>query len=111
MKPFDILDALSDLPEEYTAYAARDHASHKTAEQDKAVVDNLERVAREHGRTMAQESLAWMLSKPFICSPVVGTTSVKHVEEAVSAVDIEITPEEVAALEAPYTAHTKQHAF
>ena len=83
----------------------------KTAAQDKAVVDNLERVAREHGRTMAQESLAWMLSKPFICSPVVGTTSVKHVEEAVSAVDIEITPGEIAALEAPYVAHTKQHAF
>ena len=36
MKPFDILDALSDLPEEYTAFAARDHASHKTAEQDKS---------------------------------------------------------------------------
>ena len=83
----------------------------KTAEQDKAVVDNLEKVAKEHGRTMAQESLAWMLSKPFICSPVVGTTSVKHVEEAASAVEITLTKEEIAALEAPYVAHTKQHAF
>ncbi|MBQ6775206.1 MAG: aldo/keto reductase [Synergistaceae bacterium] len=83
----------------------------KTAEQDKAVVDNLEKVAKENGRSMAQESLAWMLSKPFICSPVVGTTSVKHVEEAASAVDIKLSDDEIAALEAPYVAHTKQHAF
>ena len=83
----------------------------KTAAQDKLVVDNLERMAKESGRSMAQESLAWMLSKPFICSPVVGTTSVKHVEEAVSALDIALTAEEIAALEAPYVAHTKQTAF
>ena len=83
----------------------------KTAEQDKAVVDNLEKIAKENGRTMAQEALAWMLSKPFICSPVVGTTSVKHVEEMASAVDIKLSDDEIAALEAPYVAHTKQHAF
>ena len=56
----------------------------KTAEQDKAVVDNLEKVAREHGRTMAQESLAWMLSKPFICSPVVGWVKVIFVAWSMS---------------------------
>ena len=60
---------------------------------------------------MAQEALAWMLSKPFICSPIVGTTSVKHVEEAASAVDIKLSDDEIKALEAPYVAHTKQHAF
>ena len=81
------------------------------AAQDKAVVDNLERMAREAGRTMAQEALAWMLSKPFMGSPIVGTTSVKHVEEAVSALDIVLAPEEVAALEAPYVPHTKSQAF
>ena len=83
----------------------------KTAAQDKAVVDNLEKIAKENGRSMAQEALAWMLSKPFICSPVVGTTSVKHVEEAASAVDIKLSNDEISALEAPYVAHTKQHAF
>ena len=82
----------------------------KTATQDKVVVDNLEKMAKESGRSMAQESLAWMLSKPFICSPVVGTTSVKHVEEAVSALDIVLSADEIAALEAPYVAHTKQTA-
>lgn len=51
------------------------------------------------------------LGKPFICSPVVGNTSVKHVEEAASAVDIKLSDDEISALEAPYVAHTKQHAF
>ena len=83
----------------------------KTAAQDKAVVDNLEKMSKESGRSMAQLSLAWMLGKPFMGSPIVGTTSVKHVEEAVSALDITLTADEIAALEAPYVAHTKQTAF
>lgn len=59
-----------------------------TDTQDKIVVDNLEQVAKEIGYSMAQTSLAWMLSKPFITAPIVGTTSVKHIEAAVSALDI-----------------------
>jgi len=78
-----------------------------TDDVDKVVVDNLEKVAKEHGRTMAQESLAWMLSKPYITAPIVGTTSVKHVEEAVSALDIKLDEEEIKALEAPYVPHIK----
>ena len=64
-----------------------------------------------HGRTMAQEALAWMLSKPEITAPIVGSTSVKHIEEAVSALDITLSPEEIAALEAPYVPHIKTGAF
>ena len=82
-----------------------------TDAQDKVVVDNLERIAAAHGRTMAQESLAWMLSKPGITAPIVGTTSVKHVEEAVSALDIRLDDEEIKALEAPYVPHIKTGAF
>ena len=63
------------------------------------------------GRTMAQESLAWMLSKPGITAPIVGCTSVKHVEEAVSALDIKLEEEEVKALEAPYKPHIKTGAY
>ena len=72
---------------------------------DRVVVDNLQRVAAAHGRTMAQESLAWMLSKPFITAPIVGCTAPEHVEEAVSALDITLDPDEIAALEAPYVPH------
>ena len=82
-----------------------------TDDVDKVVVDNLEKVAKEHGRTMAQESLAWMLSKPYITAPIVGTTSVKHVEEAVSALDIKLDEEEIKALEAPYVPHIKTGLF
>ncbi|MBO7089146.1 MAG: aldo/keto reductase, partial [Lentisphaeria bacterium] len=78
---------------------------------DKVVVDNLEQTAAAHGRTMAQESLAWMLSKPGITAPIVGCTAVKHVEEAVSALDITLDEEEIKALEAPYRPHVKTGVF
>lgn len=74
----------------------------KTAAADKAVVDNLEQVAKELGYSMAQTSLAWMLSKPYITAPIVGTTAVKHIEEAVSALDIKLDDEIIKRLEAPY---------
>ena len=82
-----------------------------TDAQDKVVVDNLEKIAAAHGRTMAQESLAWMLSKPGITAPIVGSTAVRHIDEAVSALDITLDPEEIAALEAPYVPHVKTGAF
>ena len=82
-----------------------------TCDVDKIVVDNLEKTARQHGRTMAQESLAWMLSKPYVTAPIVGATSVRHVEEAVSALDIRLDEEEIKELEAPYVPHIKTGAF
>lgn len=72
---------------------------------DKVVVDNLEKIAKERGITMAQTALAWMLSKPFVTSPIVGTTSVHHIEEAVAALDIQLTNDEIIALEEPYVTH------
>ena len=82
-----------------------------TPEQDKKVFDALEEVSKKNGHTMAQNALAWMLSKPYVTAPIVGTTSVKHVEEAVSALDIKLSDEEIKALEAPYVPHIKTCAF
>lgn len=82
-----------------------------TEDIDRPVVDNLEKIAAAHGRSMAQESLAWMLSKPEITAPIVGCTAVKHVEEAVAALDAVLEPDEIAALEAPYRPHIKTGAF
>ena len=82
-----------------------------TEAQDKLVVDALQKVAEANGHTMAQVALAWLLSKPYVTSPIVGFTSPKHVEEAVAALDITLTPEEIAALEAPYVPHIKTGAF
>jgi aryl-alcohol dehydrogenase-like predicted oxidoreductase len=82
-----------------------------TDAQDKVVVDNLEKIAKELGLSMAQVSLAWMLSKPYITAPIVGSTSPKHIEEAVAALDIRLDPETIKALEAPYVPHIKTGAF
>lgn len=82
-----------------------------TKDQEKPVVDNLENIAIAHGRSMAVEALAWMLSKPEITAPIVGTTSVRHVEEAVSALDVVLEPDEIAALEKPYVPHIKTGQF
>jgi len=46
-----------------------------------------------------------MLSKPFITAPIVGTTAMKHVEEAVAALDIQLSEGEIQALEKPYVTH------
>lgn len=76
-----------------------------TNDLDKIVIDNVEQMAKKRGISMAQMSLAWMLSKPYITAPIVGTTAPKHVEEAVAALDITLTEEEIQALEKPYVNH------
>ncbi len=82
-----------------------------TDAQDKVVVDNLEKISKELGYSMAQVSLAWILSKPFITSPIVGTTSAEHVEEAVSALNIKLPDDIIKALEKPYVPHIKTGEF
>lgn len=82
-----------------------------TDAQDKVVVDNLEKISKELGYSMAQVSLAWMLSKSYITSPIVGFTDVKHIEEAVSSLNIKLSDDIIKRLEAPYVPHIKTGAF
>jgi aryl-alcohol dehydrogenase-like predicted oxidoreductase len=53
----------------------------------------------------ARIALAWLLSKPVVSSPIVGATKLDHLDEAVAALDIRLSEEEVAILEAPYRPH------
>ena len=76
-----------------------------TNDLDKVVIDNVENMAKTRGISMGQMSLAWMLGKPYITAPIVGTTAVRHVEEAVAALDIRLSDEEIKALEKPYVTH------
>lgn len=76
-----------------------------TNDLDKVVIDNVEAMARARGISMGQMSLAWMLGKPYVTAPIVGTTAIEHVEEAVAALDIHLSDEEVQALEKPYVIH------
>jgi aryl-alcohol dehydrogenase-like predicted oxidoreductase len=77
----------------------------KTEEADARVVEAVEQVAAARGVPMAQVALAWLLSKPGVTAPIVGATKPHHLEDAVAAVSVKLTAEEVAALEAPYIPH------
>ncbi len=66
----------------------------------RAVVDAVEAVALERGVSMAQVATAWMLSKPEISAPIIGATRPVHLDDAVAAVDLELSPDEIAQLEA-----------
>ena len=62
-----------------------------------------QKVAEARGVPMAQVALAWVLNNPVVAAPIVGPTKEQHLTDAVAAVDLELTDEEIAALEAPYT--------
>jgi aryl-alcohol dehydrogenase-like predicted oxidoreductase len=59
-------------------------------------------LADQKGLTMAQVALAWLLHKEWVDAPIVGTTSVEHLEEAIEAVDVDLTDSEIDYLEEPY---------
>lgn len=77
----------------------------KTEEADRKVVDALGNLAEQRGIPRAQLALAWLLSRPGVTSPIVGASKPHHQEDAVAALTIKLSPEEVAALEAQYIPH------
>ncbi len=77
----------------------------KTEAMDRPVVDRLTQMAGERGVSHAELALAWMLSKPGITAPIVGATQPNHLTEAVAALSLRLTPQEIAALEEPYVPH------
>jgi aryl-alcohol dehydrogenase (NADP+) len=74
-------------------------------DSDRAIVARVAEVAAERGVPRAQVALAWVLSKPVVTAPIVGVTKEQHLDDAVAAVDLRLTDEEVARLEEPYTPH------
>ncbi len=74
-------------------------------EEDFAVADRVAEVAREHGVTGSQIALAWVLHKPDIDSPIIGATKMEHLEQAIAALDIKLSAEEMKKLEEPYKPH------
>jgi aryl-alcohol dehydrogenase-like predicted oxidoreductase len=72
---------------------------------DRAIVERVAEVARERGVPRAQVALAWLLARPVVTAPIVGVTRQAHLDDAVAAVDLQLTDEEVARLEEPYTPH------
>jgi aryl-alcohol dehydrogenase-like predicted oxidoreductase len=77
----------------------------KTEEADRKVVERVGEVASTRGIPRAQVALAWMLSKPLVSSPIVGATKMQHLEDAVAALNVKLSPEQIASLEEPYVPH------
>jgi aryl-alcohol dehydrogenase-like predicted oxidoreductase len=69
---------------------------------DQPIVEATEAVARERGVPMAQVALAWVLSKPVVTAPIVGATKPQHLADAVAALDLTLSEQEIERLEAPY---------
>jgi 1-deoxyxylulose-5-phosphate synthase len=74
-------------------------------DEDKAVVEKVAEVADRRGVSRAQVALAWLLAQPAVTSPIVGVTKPQHLADAIAAVDLELTAEEIAALGADYVPH------
>ncbi len=74
-------------------------------DEDRHIVEATARVAEGRGVPPAQVALAWLLRNPVVSAPIVGTTKPHHLDDAVAAVDLELTDDEVQALEAPYSPH------
>ena len=70
---------------------------------DKSIIDTVEAIAIQRGIPMAQISLAWVLENPIVNAPIVGPTKAHHLVDAVAALDISLTEDEIKKLEANYT--------
>jgi aryl-alcohol dehydrogenase-like predicted oxidoreductase len=77
----------------------------RTEDADHSVVDRLGEVAEKRGIPRAQVALAWLLAKPGVTSPIVGASKPHHLEDAVAALSVHLTPEEMTALEESYVPH------
>ena len=73
--------------------------------EDFDVVDRLAEVAGDRGVPQAQVASAWLLHKPGVTAPIVGATNLGHLEDALAAAELALSPDEVARLEQPYVPH------
>jgi aryl-alcohol dehydrogenase-like predicted oxidoreductase len=77
----------------------------KTMDADREVVAAVSKVAEQRGIPRAQVALAWMLQKSFITAPIIGASKPQHLDDAVAAVSLRLTGEEIETLEKPYVPH------
>ena len=96
-------DASSDVTERSKSDAFRKGMYPR--EDDRAVIESVDKVAKARGVPNASVALAWMLSKGVITAPIIGATKLNHLEDAVAALSIQLTEEEIHGLEEPYQLH------
>ncbi len=91
-----------------TKRAETDEASKRfypVNEYDKTVVAAVAKLAAARGVPQAQVALAWLLSRPGVTAPIVGASKAHHLEDAIAALSLVLTPDEIATLEEPYVPH------
>jgi len=74
-------------------------------EADRPIVDAVHKIAEDRGLPMAQIALAWVLRNPVVTAPIVGPTKPHHLSDAVAALDVQLTDDEMRSLEEPYGPH------
>ena len=77
----------------------------RAEDADRAVVEKVVAIAGARGVAAAQVALAWMLTKPYVTSPIVGATRPQHLEDALAALAVRLSTDEIGELEAPYVPH------
>jgi aryl-alcohol dehydrogenase-like predicted oxidoreductase len=75
-------------------------------DNDLDILTAVRAVADEHATPPAQIALAWLLTKPTVCAPIIGATKPQHLDDAVAALDLTLTPQQTARLENPYRPRT-----
>ena len=83
--------------------AVRGHALHATGQSDHAIIDAVGQIAESRGVNLAQVALAWLRRNPVVVAPLVGASKTAQIDDAVASLEIELTEDEIATLEAPYT--------
>ena len=76
-----------------------------TAETDQHIVERVAETAKKYGAPRVHIALAWLLQKEPVTAPIIGATKISHLEEAVGALEVHLTPEDIAYLEEPYVPH------
>jgi aryl-alcohol dehydrogenase (NADP+) len=74
-------------------------------DEDFTVADRAREVGKAHNATGSQVALAWLLNKPHVTAPIIGASRMEHLEQAIAALEIKLSAEEVKQLEEPYRPH------
>jgi aryl-alcohol dehydrogenase (NADP+) len=74
-------------------------------DEDRVIVEKVAEVAQRRGVARAQVALAWLLAQPAVTSPIIGVTKPQHLQDALAALDLELTGEELEELGAGYVPH------
>jgi len=74
-------------------------------ENDFTIIERVQEIAKNHGVTNAQIALAWMMSKSHITAPIIGASKMAHLNQAIAALEIELTEDEISSLEEAYQPH------